>query len=113
MRAAFAIFFSLLLGLSQTALPVCPTLSAKRVCSHCACPRGQNCCYDQSGRNSQSAPIAPVRQLSNEQLQVAFLQSASSAIESTPAAPKFHHSDFSSSASTAVPLYYRNCSLLI
>src|SRR6267378_327974 len=105
MRVAFAIFFSLLLGLGQAALPVCPTtVSAKRVCSHCACPRGQDCCYDQSGRNSQSAPMAPVRQLSNEQLQVAFLQSASSAIDSTPAAPKFHHSDFSTSASTAVPL---------
>src|SRR5205807_9821543 len=105
MRVAFAIFFSLLVGLSQTALPGCPT-PAKRICSHCACPRGQDCCYDQSSRSSQSAPMAPVRQLSNEQLQVAFLQCSALAIQSTPAAPKLHQFDFCSSASTAVPLYY-------
>jgi len=113
MRVAFAILFSLLLGLSQTALPVCPTISAKRVCSSCACPKGNDCCYAKSTRSSQSAPIAPVRQLSNEQLQLAMLQGALVAIQSTPAALKVHQSDFFSPASTAVPLYYRNCSLLI
>jgi|SRR5437588_12310624 len=112
MRVAFAIFFSLLLGLSQTALPGCPT-PAKRVCSHCACPRGQDCCYDQASRGSQSVPIAPVRQISNEQFQLAMLQYASALMATTPATSKVHFVDFSSSALTAVPLYYRNCSLLI
>src|SRR5256885_513526 len=112
MRAAFAIFFSLLLGLSQTALPGCPT-PAKRVCSHCACPRGQDCCYDHASRGSQSTPIAPVRGVSSEQFQLALLQCAALAVQSTSPAPAIHFADFSSSTSAAVPLYYWNCSLLI
>src|ERR1041384_8507013 len=108
MRVAFAILFSLLLGFSQTALPSCPT-PTRRVCSRCVCPKGQACCYDQSNRGSQPAPIAPVRQLSNEQLQLALLQYVSALIQTTPTAPKVHFTDFFSSASTAVPLYYRNC----
>src|SRR5437773_264157 len=93
MRVAFAILFSLLLGFSQTALPGCPT-PAKRVCSHCACPRGQDCCYDQASRSSQSVPMAPVRQVSSEQLQLALLQYASALIATPPAASNFHFADF-------------------
>src|SRR5205823_14906158 len=112
MRATFSIFFSLLLCLSQTALPGCPS-PVKRVCSHCACPRGQDCCYEQASRGSQSVPIAPVRQVSSEQLQLALLQYASALTATTPATSNVHFADFSCSPSTAVPLYYRNCSLLI
>src|SRR5712671_2532427 len=113
MRAAFAVLFSLLLGLAQTTLPV-SAAPAKRICSHCACPAGQSCCYEQGGRGSlPSAPLAPVRQLSSEQIQL--LAHSATALFTSPLSLRegLPFATTQIPPATAVPLYHRNCTLLI
>ena len=58
-------------------------------------------------------PIAPVRQVSSEQLQIVIREAISTIVvpESAIWQPIANFSFFS--GSTAVPIYYRNCSLLI
>jgi len=111
-RAAVAIIFALVLGITQAALPANGSAPLKPPCKNCACP-GQACCYDQGTRNTSSAPLAPVRQVSSEQLQL-LAQQLTSFLFNLPAEAAFSVSSRARfSSATAVPIYYRNCSLLI
>jgi hypothetical protein len=111
-RAAFAIIFALVLGITQAALPANGPGQLKPACRNCGCPR-QACCYDQGTRNTSSAPMAPVRQLSSEQLQL-LARELTNLIFNLPAEAAFSVSSRARfSSATAVPIYYRNCSLLI
>jgi len=113
MKVAFAIVFSVLLGLGQTAFPAGSAMPAKRVCVRCACPVGQSCCYDPAGQNAPSAPLAPVRQASSEQLQLVVHQPAVAVTFSPNLGPDPAVAFAFIPSATAVPLYHRNCSLLI
>src|ERR1043166_2590667 len=112
MRATLAILFAVLLGATQAALPFAAAASASKPCKNCACP-GRACCYDQGTRNTSSVPLAPVRQVSTEQLQL--LAHHVGAIVFSPPQPSVTvpHTVSAISPSAAVPLYYRNCTLQI
>src|SRR3954462_913873 len=113
MRVAFAILFSLLVGFGQTAFPSGSAMPAKRVCFSCVCPAGHSCCYDPAGRNAPSAPLAPVQQASSEQLQLIIHQPALALTFSPNLGPDPVVAFAFIPSATAVPLYHRNCSLLI
>jgi hypothetical protein len=111
-RAAFAIVFAVVLGITQAALPANGPAPLKPACKNCACP-GQACCYDQGARNSSSAPLAPVRQVSSEQIQL-LAQQLTNLIFNLPTETAFYVSSRAQfSSATAVPIYSRDCSLLI
>jgi hypothetical protein len=111
-RAAFAIIFALVLGITQAAPPANGPAPVKPACRNCGCPR-QACCYDQGTRTTSSAPLAPVRQVSSEQLQL-LAQQLANFLFNLPAEAAFSVlSRAQPSSATAVPIYYRNCSLLI
>src|SRR5215472_716538 len=63
LRAAFAILFSALLVVGQSALP-CPVALAKArpQCAHCSC--GKECCVGQPARAPLPCPAAPAPNLS-------------------------------------------------
>ena len=112
MRATLAILFALLLGATQAALPFATAASPGKVCRNCACPN-RACCYDQGTRNTSSEPLAPVRQVSTEQLQILAHHVAAIVFSLPPPSITVPHSVSAISSAAAVPLYYRNCSLLI
>ncbi len=112
MRAALAIIFSLVVVLGQTAAPACALMPLQRACCHCVC-KDQSCGYGQSSRTAPSSPLAPVRQVSSEQLQMVLREAMTVIAEiETPVAQALSQSEFFY-GSSAVPLYERNCSLLI
>src|SRR4051812_690447 len=112
MRGALAMFFAALLGITQAGLTFSAPASPTAACKHCICP-GQSCCSDRGSRSTSSAPLAPVRQVSPEQVQLLAQHLAAFAFfpPSEPVVP--HCAASAIFSSTAVPLYYRNCSLLI
>src|SRR3954468_14457002 len=105
MKAAFAIMFALVLGVTQAALPVPASASLKRACRSCACP-GRACCF--SERTTSQTPLAPIRQVSTEQVQLLATQLARFvfSVPAEPVSPFSSHAQFS--PTTALPIYYRN-----
>src|SRR5258705_11450936 len=113
MKAALTMILGLMIFLSQTASPVCPATPLNgSCCSKCRCA-DKSCCYGQSSRGTPADPAAPVPQVSTEQLQIVIHEAlAITAIDATPISQPVPNSVVFS-GSTAVPLYFRNCSLLI
>jgi hypothetical protein len=113
MRAALAILFSLLMVVAQTTPASDASMpAAKRACCGCSCA-DKSCCVGQATPRAPVPPIAPVRQISSEQLQIVLREAIATVVvpESATWQPIANFSFFS--GSTAVPIYYRNCSLLI
>src|SRR5215471_20840076 len=110
-RVAFAILFSALLVLGQSALP-CPVAFAKAEpqCARCSC--GKQCCVGQPSRAPLPCPAAPAQNLPLTHpsfavvaTQVTLLPSRSAV---TLSVPSFSRLKFS-----AVPIYDWNCAYLI
>jgi hypothetical protein len=112
MQATLAILFALLLGATQAALPFASAASPSKACRNCACPN-RACCYDQGSRNTSSGPLAPVRQLSTEQLQLLAHYVGAIVVSLPPPSVTVPHTVSTIFSPAAVPLYYRNCTLLI
>ena len=112
MRTALSIIFSLLVVVGQTMPASSAAIAVKRCCG-CDCTE-KNCCYREASPKTPSAPMAaPVRQVSSEQLQT-LIREAVATVTAPDLAVWLPISNFSFSfGSTALPLYYRNCSLLI
>jgi hypothetical protein len=117
MKTLFAILFSLLLIVSQ-AMSVgevreVGVQKAARCCGHCGSCQQRSCCArnNDSGPR-QSAPAAPSRGVSPNDLQ--FWATVS--VELLPPVatePVVYPASFSDHLSFAAPLYERNCSYLI
>src|SRR5438477_5890676 len=112
MKAAFAIFFSALLVLGQTAFSRAEPLGqAKALCARCDC--GGKCCVTRSASTPAPAPAAPTPNTPLKQFQLALASAAQIYLLPEPPAPKVSSPFFSHFKSDAVPLYERNCSYLI
>jgi hypothetical protein len=119
MKTLFAILFSVLLIVSQAmssnevrevsvqkaALPRC--------CGHCGSCQQRSCCArnNDSGPR-QSAPAAPSRGVSSNDLQF-WTAVPVELLPSVTTEPVIFPSNFSTRTSHAAPLYERNCSYLI
>ncbi len=119
MKSLFALLFSLVLVLSQTAFTDgSPQFSAHNsatptCCGHCDPCQQRPCCASKDGSNPQpSTPTAPSRENSRSDWQAATAL-AITLLPETASEPVAASSSFSVRPTFASPLYQRNCSYLI
>jgi hypothetical protein len=112
MKAAFAILFSALMVLGQTAFSRAEVLSQSKLeCARCDC--GGKCCVTQSSQAPAPAPAAPAPNAPLKQFQFAPVPAAEIYLLPELAAPSISFVSISLLKLDAVPLYERNCAYLI
>jgi hypothetical protein len=117
MKRFFALFFSVLLGISQIAFTPASNANAQRsasskCCGHCQRCKGQSCCLAKSDSNAaRSSPAVPAQRVSHLDYQIF----AAVLIQFLPqrTADPVSLLSFSVPPSVAAPLYQRNCCYLI
>jgi hypothetical protein len=112
MKSAFAIFFSALLLMGQTAAFRAETLAQSQLeCAKCDC--GGKCCVSQSRPAPRQAPVAPAQNVSLKQSQFTAVSAAQVYLLPELPAPFVSFACPSHLKSEAVPLYEWNCAYLI
>jgi len=112
MKTAFAIFFSALLVLGQTAFSRAePLAQSKLQCAKCDC--GGKCCVTQSTSTPAPAPATPAPGLSLKQFQFTPVPAAQIYLLLEFAGHSISFAPISLLKLDAAPLYERNCSYLI
>ena len=112
MRAIFAILFSALLLIGQSALPAGEAfVQSQPQCERCAC--GGKCCVKQESPASAPQPATPTSSRALERFQLTLLSTTQIYLLSGSALPARSSSDLSAFQLKAVPLYEWNCAYLI
>jgi hypothetical protein len=111
-KKLIAIFFCLLLALTQAvSIAQTPVADAGRATSSC-CGCGKSCCVQKSAPVSNPAPATPARASFQNDLSLLFAASLSWTLPATDA-PRFSSSSESLVVTAGLPIFQWHCALLI
>jgi hypothetical protein len=111
-KTTYAILFSVLLVLAQTALPGTTAAKASPQCAHCDCGM-KECCLNPSLPDSTPGPATPALNFSLKHFQLSVAFAAAVLVLQVSATPQIFSPSSAATCSTAAPLYERNCAWLI